>query len=631
MLTNVTGGPARERLDLKELATLREAGAVALDDRRRRPLYFDGRFLRAADLTRDQAYFLSRQSDLGLAAGAGIVHGLDVSSAEGSASAILISPGHGITPAGESVIVPAQLRVELANIPQIQRLDAAFGLLEIPREPARNRAGLYVLALRPVEFSANPIASYPTTVTGTRSVHDGEIIEATVITLVPYPDDGTAGELALRRARVAHDIFVHGGNRGLPAGALPLAMLALDRGIIQWLDPFLVRREVGAEHEQILGLGFAPRARREAHLRQYDQHLGDVRRQRAAGNRGDRFPAAEHFLALPPAGRMPTAAISTDDFTQIFFPPEVEAELSIVPADEIPVIVEESLLLPPIDLTLRGDEQESTGVLVLVPVRREEMRSLTTRLTTIRTALKPAAPGLLAKRAPIEVLRGLRAPGLRLPLISDKGVELDAPTVSVAEAEWRALLKTTDLLWYVRRRNALTRADVMGAPVRLTGDDFVDEDKLVERLKTLGLQPRYQKLIARGSMVADAEVVALLQSSTLQRSRLLTDAAMREFEANERFDHAAALAVLTRFSDPKLGEGIARLELANEDIATNEKVIKNLASSGKVPEFDRIGRLMEEEKLSEFANAVAEAAGSSNQERLVALAEKGAQNPDVIR
>ena len=284
--------------------------------------------------TRDQTYFLSRQSDLGLAAGAGVVHGLEVEVAGGSSTAIDIAAGHGITPGGESVMIPKRLTVELANVAQIQQLDAAFGLLEIPHETATNRSGLYIIGLRPVEFAANPIASYPTSVTGTRSIHDGEIIEATAITLVPFPDKGATGELGPRRSRAALDIFVHGGRKGLPAALLPLAMVALDRGVIQWLDLFMVRREVGAEHEQILGLGFAPRPLREAHSQQYNRHLLDVLAERAHGNRGERFAAAEHFLALPAAGRMPAAAINADDFTQVFFPLEVDAELSIIPTDE---------------------------------------------------------------------------------------------------------------------------------------------------------------------------------------------------------------------------------------------------------------------------------------------------------
>src|SRR5262245_12212231 len=356
--------PARKRLEQEELDRLQKSGALIVDERRRRPLYFDGRFLAARDLTREQVYFLTRQADLGRAGGAGVVHGLMVLPGA-TATSIVITPGHGLTPAGESVVLPpaappeTSLSFNLADIAEIQRLDAAFGLLPIPRESPRNRSGLFIVALRPVEFTANPIASYPTSITGPRTVEDGDIIEGVVVTLIAYPDEGARNELDQRRARVAREIFVEKSRRGSPASALPLAMIALNRGVVQWIDPYLVRREVGAEQSDVLGLGLSPRALREAHVLQYETHLNDVIRQRA--QRGLRFAASEHFFALPPAGRMPAAAIDPVDFTQLFFPPEIDVDLSIIPEDEVAALLEDSFDLQPIDLTLKGDEQESTA------------------------------------------------------------------------------------------------------------------------------------------------------------------------------------------------------------------------------------------------------------------------------
>src|SRR2546425_1268243 len=146
--------------------------------------------------------------------------------------------------------------------------------------------------------------------------------------------------MEVRSARVARENFVSGGHRGLPTEALPVAMIALDRGVVQWIDDFLVRREVGSQHGDVLGLGFAPRAVREAFLLQYDHHLADVLQQRDRAGRGRRFAASEHFLALPPAGRTPAAAINPLDFTQAFFPPSVDVELSIVPQDELTSLLE---------------------------------------------------------------------------------------------------------------------------------------------------------------------------------------------------------------------------------------------------------------------------------------------------
>ena len=78
------------------------------------------------------------------------------------------------------------------------------------------------LALRAVEFTANPIAAYPRTITGKRTVEDGDIIEATAITLVPFPDTSGAANAVEARRAVARQIF---GNapEGVPQNILPIA------------------------------------------------------------------------------------------------------------------------------------------------------------------------------------------------------------------------------------------------------------------------------------------------------------------------------------------------------------------------------------------------------------------------
>ena len=59
---------ARPTLAAAEVAALRAAGVLIEDPRRERPRYFDGRFLAARDLIRDQQYILAREADLGRAA-----------------------------------------------------------------------------------------------------------------------------------------------------------------------------------------------------------------------------------------------------------------------------------------------------------------------------------------------------------------------------------------------------------------------------------------------------------------------------------------------------------------------------------------------------------------------------------
>src|SRR5262249_8155181 len=155
-----------------------------IDERRTRTRYFDGRFLAAKDEIRDQNYFLTRLADLGRAGGTGVVSGLLVD--QSSPTTITIHSGQGVTPGGETVMVPTDLPVRLADTAAAEQLDVVFGLSRIPTALSRNRSGLFVIGIRPVEYTANPIASYPTTINGPRSVQDGDIIEASAIVLVPY-------------------------------------------------------------------------------------------------------------------------------------------------------------------------------------------------------------------------------------------------------------------------------------------------------------------------------------------------------------------------------------------------------------------------------------------------------------
>jgi hypothetical protein len=440
---------------------MREAHALVVDGRLRRPRYFDGRFLVAADLTREQDYFLTRQADLGRAGGFGIVAGLEVTRTP-SASTVLIGRGHGVTPLGELVVLTDPVPVDLLDLPAQQRLNAALGLSQKPGDVPRNRTGLYVLCLRPVEYTASPIGTYPTSLSGPRAgEQDSEIIEAVAVSLIPYQDRSTEEDMVQRRAELAWRIFVNREHRELPVGVLPLALVALNRGLIEWVDMYLVRREVGAEQRDILGLGMAPRALREAHVLHYNEQINQIATEARGAAARLRFAAAERFRCLPPVGQLPAAAIDKD-FTQVFFPPEINVDLSIVPADEVPALVDEALLLPPLDLTLRGDDQESTSVLVLATVPRDQFFQLTNDLAGALTRdLRPAAVGLVATRKPLEILRGIHVPSVLLP-------PLPIDPAATVDAAWQRVLAANAMLWYVRRRNLNYAVEVVGRRVRAT-------------------------------------------------------------------------------------------------------------------------------------------------------------------
>jgi len=450
---NLTQGTAREQIDPADVAALRAAGVLIDDARRERPRYFDGRFLAARDLIRDQQYFLTREADLGQAAGSGVAAGLFVEQGD-APQTLTVRAGHGATPAGELVLLPRDVSVQLANIPVAEQLSASFGLSRVPQPPLRSRTGLFVLALRPVEFTANPIGAYPTSITGQRTVEDGDVIEATAVVLVPWNDDGATDALQARRGRAARAIFAQGVERGVSANVLPLAMLALQNNTVVWIDEAMVRRELGADRGDLPGLGFAPRGLRLAHLMQHQMHLADV----IHLMNGRSFPAATQFSALPPAGPLPPNVINPADFTQNYFPAQVDVDFTPIPEDELAALVEEALALPPIDFSAPAEVLDSTAVVIVAPVPRDEWLTVLTKLNMTAPSpriIKPAASNLISQRKPLEILQRLRLPRIDQPL---------PDVTNPSDAEWQRLARLSTL-WFVRRRNLAYRDDLAGAPV----------------------------------------------------------------------------------------------------------------------------------------------------------------------
>jgi hypothetical protein len=560
---DLTQGTNRELIAPEDVARLRTAGVLIEDSRRHRPRWFDGRFLAARDLIREQQYFLTREADLGQAAGSGVAVGLTVD-AGGEAQTLVIRAGHGVTPAGELVVLASDLEVRLADIPHAEQLTARFGLGRLPQPPLRTRTGLFVLALRPVEFTANPIGAYPTSITGQRTVEDGDVIEATAVVLVPWQDDGAADALDARRGRAARAIFVEGVERGVSANVLPLAMIALANNTLAWVDAPMVRRELGADRSDLPGLGLAPQALRLAHLLQHQGHVADV----VATSGGRRFPAATHFPALPPAGPLPPGIIDPADFTQSYFPAEIAVELAIIPEDELPALVEESLALPGIDLTAAAETLESTSVLVLAPVPRSEWRAVIGRLTTLTRAVQPAAPNLVAARKPLEILQRLRLPRPAIPPLD--------PT-SPSDREWQRLAQLTTL-WFVRRRNIAYRETLAGTAVRFAGvrADRTDE-RLLGRLDTLGLRTNFDRLTERATPAARVEITSLLASPRFTDSPTLTAAALNEFGRTETLTQADALGAASTLTASRVGTGLARLD-ASTDVGATREALQSIAA-----------------------------------------------------
>ncbi len=619
MPLNTLGSNRDQLLNLRreDRQRLLDQHILIIDPRRQRPHWFDGRFLAARDLANEQNYFLVRQADLGQAGGAGVVEGLFVTATENPANRsplLSISEGHGVADNGELVVLREPLQFDPASVPEIQRLDAAFGLEVIPNEPGRTRTGLYIVALRPVEWTANPIAAYPTSLTGDRTIEDGDIIEGTAVALIPFPGANT-GDWNRRRAQAAREIFVEGRNRGLVSGALPLAMVALRGNLVEWVDPYLVRRDAGAERPVGMDFGFGARALREAHLVQYDHHLAAA----LNSSHDQPFPATAWFDALPPAGRLPANSIDPANFTQRFFPPGLTVELAFVPEDELPALIEESLVLPPIDLTLDADALAGIGLLVLAPLARAEFVARRRVLAGRTVGLAHPILELKTSSTPLALLRGLAQPLAFKRLID-------------AEEDWRALLRQAQanrVLWYVRRRNLPQPANVAGIPVDASPAETSDPRRFGLFIsETPFVRERWEKLRALNSPEVDLLARRLSERRFLDKPALLKSLLAKTEPAKDAPAEVAAAEALAAAADPKFGDGLDVVEETNARVAHKLQTDK-IAKTGLLPEIDKLVRAVPKENVAELVRDLGKAITEDEPlaEKLAELRKKHLPNP----
>lgn len=628
--------------------------ALVLDGLRRRPRYFDGRFLTGSDLTRDQNYIRQRQADLARAGGVGVIAGLRVGlTGAASGQQLTISAGHGVTPSGDLVLVTSLRKVAPLDIPAVERLDASLGLRREPRLPLGRRTGLFILALRPVEFTANPIAAYPTSITGQRQIEDGDVIEATAISLIPYPDTGGAATLEEARRTVARQLFL-GDTQGLPQNALPLAMVAFDRGAVRWIDEAMVRRETGADTPLQVALGASSRALAEAFVVQHRRHLRDVVRERRSAGLPDGFAAAQYFAALPAAGQLPTAAIAPDPlgFLQFWFPPAVNVDLSFVPSDEIAAIVDESLALPPIDLMGNPEDLDATGVLVLAPVTRQRLQRFEQALSSVSIgAVADPAQGI--RRAPANLLAAMQARRSKLieARVRDaeanlRSAEADAEIKAwhTAWAEAVAAMPANEdqspMLWYVRRRAVASRSQVTGIAVALAGNDERLSREVRVHIGKISEEESLANLESRSTHFAAARIFAFLGAPRIISSSLLTRAVLSDLNkmapapdvgkssddviATGQLIESDVIDVASRYGDPRLGEGLSRIRDTNAAAVLTDPPLTQadrlsqiwLAQTGLLLALDRAGRETDSADLATFVASVVKAIKGKNKSAL---------------
>lgn len=513
-----------------------DVGVLHVDEARVRTRYADGQILGADGFNRDQKLFLRRQQDLGRLVSRGVVEGLTVEQplVSGGESEdvpdptrLIIAAGHGVTRSGETVVLRDSVEIDLTDLPTFQRLDADFRLDRRPRPPARTQSGVFALVLRPVEYTANPVAPYPKEITGQRRLEDGDVIEATAITLVPIASESSLDGIDAGPAALARRIFVEDVDPVVSHHALPLAAVALERGTIAWIDVHCVRREAKADPE--LGFGAGHRSTLEAHMRHFAARMDSILARLPPAPLATRFAATDYFEVLPPAGELPPTSVSVegDRLAQWFFPAAVDADLALVPEDELPALLEEAMTLSAYDLSQAAKAAEATPMLMVIPVSRERFVELVPQFVDgTRRRIGPRL-GSYARRRPVDAL--LRR--VQRPLAS-----LGGPT-SPALLPWEtALAEATSVYFFRQRRRARTSfALPRSGPIPLEQRPSATLPLAIRmRIEAAGELARFDRVFAQAGPDALDRIAAVLSLPWFGSDPLFVNGVMAELSSYTR-------------------------------------------------------------------------------------------------
>ena len=333
---------------------------ASLDPRLSRSNYFDGRLLKATDLTRDQIYLDERAREIGRTLGSGIVHGLETTLSDDYR--IAVTPGMALTPSGRVLeLADKSLQASLSDHAKIDQYN--------PRRHTHLARGLYAVVLHYTEIGSDAAEVYPRDLAEERKFHFNSYAEGVVLTLVPLrtplPSDNP---LQARSALVREFLPYEAQLPEIPADGIALGLLAISHQRPVWLDHNLLRRplrqaQVGADYQQNLA-------------RHYRELLDAVMRERrAAGLDGD-FQASQHFRLLPPAGPLPKSAIDPVSGRQGFFPDGYRVHIAPVRRDEVETLMRESMALPVLDL----ESRETANIMILAPLSDTDFVQLARRL-----------------------------------------------------------------------------------------------------------------------------------------------------------------------------------------------------------------------------------------------------------
>jgi ribosomal protein L7/L12 len=252
------------------------------------------------------------------------------------------------------------------------------------------------------------------------------------------------------------------------------------------------------------------------------------------------------------------------------------AMLSLIPEDELPALVEEALLLPPIPLGADEGVLAATPVMIFVPVARAAFEATLRQLRGGERLLPPRVSLGLAPLKPMDLLEALVTPA---------GRRSEPALSALTDEGWRALLEGRRWLWYARGRQIAPRDDLFGvtSPFRLPSElpkepegpeepeepeepglpNGPDRNELERSVRTwaanVGEEQALLDLRERSNDVGRERVHELLGELIKRDNDLLTRGAMFELQQIEKINGTTIGPVQRRFAVPELGQGLARM------------------------------------------------------------------------
>jgi hypothetical protein len=355
----------------------------------RRLRIFQGRSLDANALTSEQDSRASKLAVLGQTRSPGIVTGLDVSLEHAAASQVFlhVSPGLGLLPSGEDVVLGHELRIAPSALGAIDNALRAAILIAVP---VTTRIAGRFDPEDPCEIDESEEA-----------FADEQRVDALQLELLPW--DATWAVLdatSARRNQLAYTIFEL--ERALPFGeiapwqrrGLPLALVGLDSGAIAFVDRHAIARRGG--DPLVRSPLVAPGARVagtpalwQARILQLADHLADLR------TAGGSLPAAQaaQLSFLPPAGVIPRDAVAVmPPLTNQFFPPAWRLRATALPREQLDGVLARAASLAPLSTTV------SEEVMLIVPVPQAVYEPHLLEIETVSSEFQTAIDQMVVER-----------------------------------------------------------------------------------------------------------------------------------------------------------------------------------------------------------------------------------------